>query len=219
MSLEQDFHNFIEAQNPEEKQRGIARVQAARAALEPTPIPKRPFSWKRFFAIAAPSAAALSVGLVLLVNLLPKGDDTRYCASGDYTAINTTQTLQEYASENNLPILYLDWYSTSDFVAHDKYQLADEEVVGFAEKRMTFDGYFVSLAITEKNTKLESLSSFENLENSSIIDETNIAYGSILRFSYATFTYGDYRYYLQVEDDPTYEYVLDLAEDLIPNDN
>ncbi|MBQ8428033.1 MAG: hypothetical protein IJX18_02130 [Clostridia bacterium] len=217
MSLEQDFHNFIEAQNPEEKQRGIARVQAARAALEATPIPKRPFSWKRFLAVAAPSVAAFGVGVVLVVNLIPQGDGTRYCASSDYTAINTTQTLQEYASENNLPILHLDWYSTSDYISHDKYQLADGEVVGFVESRATFEGYFINFTITERNTTLEDLANFENLENSSTIDETNISYGSISRLSYATFTYGDYRYYLQVEFAPTYEYVLELAELLLPD--
>ena len=218
MSLEQDFHNFIEAQNPEEKQRGIDKVIAARQeARKALPPPqKRTFSWKKFFAIATPSAATVCVGLIVLFNVLPKGDGTRYCASSDYSEVATTQTLKEYATATNQPILYFDWYTQTDYLAHNLYQLHSGEVVGFVENFIDLQGYFSRLRFTDKNTTLEGLSVYENLADSSVVDGCAVSYGSNFRTSRATFTYGNYRYYLEVEDVST-DYVLELVALLIPD--
>ena len=219
MSLEQDFHNFIEAQEPEAKQRGIEKVMAARATMERTPIPKRPFPWKKLVAITAPSLTALGVGAILLVNLFPTApieEPPRYCASGDYVASLTAQTLQEYAAETNQDILTFDWYTTSDYDAHYKYALSSGEVVCFTESRITFDGDPVTFSVTKSNTTIEDLSNFENLQNSTTVDGYSISYATQNRTSYASFVYGKYRYYLQAESS-TENYVLELAEILLPD--
>jgi len=220
MSLEKDFHNFIEAQNPEAKQRGIDKVMAARAAQEPTPIPKRPFSWKKLLAIATPSVATLSVGLILLFNFLPTppvDDGPRYCASSDYDVEQIFgRTLEEYALENDLPILYFDSLNVADRLELYEYRL-NEEVIGFKEYLADTQGYPAYLHVTDKNFTLEGLSVYENLTNTAVVDNCSVYYQDKTRVSYATFTYGDYRYYLEVELPPTDTYVLDLVEILIPD--
>ena len=128
----------------------------------------------------------------------------------------TTKSIQEYAIENNLPILYFDNSTIIDYVEHKEYQILSGETVGFMETFIDMEGYLAYIRFTDKNITLEGLSLYDTLTETSLVDNYAVSYEQRSRSSYATFTYGNYRYYLEVEDVST-DYVLDMVEILIPD--
>ena len=109
MSRERKFHEWIEQQNREEKNRVWEKIQqkeAERLAAqgEAKPAPKKPFPWRRWTAIAAGSLAAVFLGVFAIVHFLPENVTTsnssestagdRYFTNQSYEVLETDKTLK-----------------------------------------------------------------------------------------------------------------------------
>ena len=140
MSREKKFHQLIEGQNKEEKERVWNKIQKkmeegdSNTSTDIEPTKTRRITWKTVTAFGA-VAAILVVSIVAALKLFPQGDitvdnssigndsqnDNRYCTAEEYTSNPTTKTLAQHAVEEGKEILYFNWYDTKSNVSFKSY--------------------------------------------------------------------------------------------------
>ena len=240
MSKERKFHQLIEQQNREEKDRVLAKLQqkeaerlATQKQTEETKfsqipvLPKAtPFPWRKWAAVAASSLAVIFLGVFATVNFFPfesnidnsssvQGD--RYFTVLSYETVETQTTLKEYSQENGKDWLYFDWYDETDYLKNNVWQLKDtQEVICFKEEMVDINtGCMVHLFVIEATTRLESFSLDESTNLEANIQGTEIDWSITEDKAYANFVYDGYRYYLRIQDPMDENYVLSLVEELL----
>ena len=242
MSKERKFHELIEQQNREEKDRVWAKLQqkeAERLAMEkqaeeakqaPTFVLQKaaPFSWRKWAAVAASSLAVIIFSVFAMVKFFPwdmtasnnssssEGGE-RYFDTHAYDIVETQITLQSYAQEIGKDLLYFDWYAETDYLKNDIWQLKDtQEIICFNEEIIDINtGCMVYVFVTEAKTRLESFSFDENTNFEAVIKDIQINWSITEEMAYVNFEYEDYRYYLRVQEPIDEDYVLNLVEELL----
>lgn len=235
MSKERKFHEWIEQQNREEKDRVWAKIQqkeeerlsaAQQERKEEQPVVQKPtsFSWRKRAAIAATSLAVILIGAFSIVKFFPfddsPGDDNseRYFDVLSYDMVETQTTLKEYAQEINENLLYFDWYQDADYLKDYNWWTKDtQEIICFQEENVDVDtGCLITIFVTEANTKIESFSSDENTDSNFVLNGVSINWRFYTDRAIANFEYEDYRYYLRIKEPLDEEYVFTLLEELLP---
>ena len=239
MSKERKFHQLIEQQNREEKDRVWAKVQQKEAerlaaekqteeerAIQTPVLPKTtPFAWKKWAAVAASSIAVIFLGVFAMVKYFPfesnidssSGQGDRYFTVLSYETIETKKSLKEYAQENGKDWLYFDWYDQTDYRKNYVLQVNDtQEIICYNEEMVDVNtGCIVYLFVIEDTTRLESFSTDESTNLEANIQGTQIDWSMTDDKAYVNFVYEDYRYYLRIQDPMDGNYVLSLVEELL----
>ena len=230
MSKERKFHQLIEQQNQEEKNRVWQKICEKEAAIEAEEKPVLSvarFSWKKWTTVAATAAVALIFGVFAVVKFFPcdnvTPDDSQsngeYFTEQMYDMVETTQTLKEYAAELQKDILFFDWYAETDHVKDFVWQLKDtKEIICFKEEIIDVNtGCRVYIFIVNNDTEIDAFSSYEGFRNLSEIEGITVQWRYDNDRAFLKFEYQNYKYYLRIDKPLNEEYVLTLVADLLPN--
>lgn len=238
MSKERKFHEWIEQQNREEKDRVWAKIrqkEAERLAVQEEEtddgkapvLPTARFSWRKCATIAATSLAVVLLGAFAIVKIFPFDDGITNSSSGDqggryfdvqsYDMVETQTTLKEYAQKVNENLLYFDWYTETDYLKNQVWQLKDtKEIICYTEEIIDINtGCMVYLFVTDSDTRIEAFSSYDSTNREDKIEEVIIHWRSNNDDALANFVYEDHRYYLRVKDPLNENYILSLVEELL----
>lgn len=149
----------------------------------------------------------LGVALILILNYVNDKrtfDDFRFYAESDYSQTITDTTLKEYSDDNNLGLLYFDWYDETYYIEDIVYTLNESgDVVCYRET--IFDnvlGNLIVLFIVENNVNLDFLNIIDNTCTFDYQTESgqHILWGGDELSVYAIFGNNGFKYYLQVDD-------------------
>ncbi len=229
MSKERKFHELIEQQNQEEKNRVWQKIcereaENAQGARETETVsPKvRPFAWKKWSAIAASSLAAVILGVFAVVKFFPFGGETpdnsgRYFTNQSYEIVDTSMNIQNYAQQIGKDLLYFDWYAETDYCENQIWQLKDtQEIICIQEEIVDFNtGCMVSIFVIEEDIILDAFSSDNMTQQETNINAVKIQWQFDNDKAWANFEYQDYRYYLRVKEPIDENYILDLVKELL----
>lgn len=245
MSRASKFHKLIEEQNPEEKKALWKRLESRiESECEFDNIESegevlvmsrsRTDTTRRniLIIVAAFMAVVLALCVTLFVvkpfnsnsaedgdnkNEIEKPDDKRYCTVNDYSTEISKITIKQYAADNNLELLYFDYYEQSEYYADTQYVLSEtQEVICLQEEMYDMNYAHINLYVTDDRTELDILKSFDIYYSSTMeIGSVKIDYSINATISYARFTYKKHVYNLIVSDAPEEGYILKLVETLL----
>ena len=214
-----DIHKLIEQQEKERKAELYAEFEQKHNITAEQPD-------KRKYAIKIASCAAAAVVIICLIVSLPFimqnniKNSTRYCSVNDCIAEDANFTLQEYAANNNLPLLYVDWYDIADEIQTKIFVNKDdrEDIIFFQENIINGqNGIIVELYITKENVEVDFISSFEErCGRASTIKDVCVSWNFRNSFGLAVFVYKGYKYYLTLEDIADENVITDIIEEMIP---
>ncbi|MDE6398735.1 MAG: hypothetical protein K2L51_05385 [Clostridiales bacterium] len=224
-----DVHRLIEAQDEEKKAEIWQKVQAklaldTQAATEKAvKTPPKKIGKKKvigFVSLAAVCACVLCLAILLPVLLKKEAvPQERYCSQQDYDNTFQTQTLQEYALTNGIDLLYVDMYAQADDVLttfhFNKNDATDlifmEETIANGET-----GDFITLYITDTFTSVEGLQWIVKFSiDDEVVKSTPVKWGHSSKMHCATFTYGQYRYYIELPQ-PSEVTLQEVLENILP---
>lgn len=207
---DKEFHDLIEQGNENRKKKSWDTLQKNLGKEVDSNIQNNGSNTatliksKRFIIFAA-TAVCLIAAVLLIVFLLKEEvkNEFRFYSNSEYESVMTDMTLKEYSQEKGGDILYLDWYDETDDYLDTKYFLKDTEaVICFREEIYdnNTDNY-ITIFVTEKSVHLEFLSIYDYLQgsyssNSGIV----VQWGGDFNKVFAKFEYGNYSYYLQIDD-------------------
>lgn len=230
MSKEQDFHKLIEQQDAERKEDLWKRIssqvefetdEAVSNSNNSLALVKGLNLNKKSIMIMSSILLFIVVLIIVTVVLIPKnkkgGDNFRYCEDGDYYVYESDLTLAQYAEQNNLDILYFDWYNEIDYLIKKQFRLnTSDEVVCLHEELIDINGVHLLIYITDDKTEFDFLNNFKDYCSSSIyINSVEVKWCYNIFESYAMFNYQGYNYYLQADEVFEQEYILDLVKELL----
>lgn len=204
---EKKIHDLIEQGNEENKKQSL---QTVRNNLEQDNVVDGVNNGINAAAIRSkklivPIAAAFFavVALILCLTLYDWGrtDEFYFSSNGSYIFQTTDMTLKDYSEQNGYGLLYFDWYEETDY--NDKVCIANdtEEIICFREYMADEKlGNDIILYVAANNIKLDFLSIYDDLSETYVSGGTNVKWGGdyITSDAYATFEYGGFNYYLQV---------------------
>ena len=229
MSKERKFHELIEQQNQEEKNRvwqKICEKETTQMQVEKEThsavSTARPFSWKKWGTIAASSLAAVIFGVFAVVKFFPFGAGTsnnsgRYFTNQSYEIVDTSMNIQSYAQQIGKDLLYFDWYEETDYFKNKVWQLNDtQEIICIQEEMVDINtGCIIYLFVVEADVSLEAFSSDEKTDQKSQINGLDIDWKIYNDKAIANFEYEDYSYYLRVLEPIDENHILDLVKELL----
>ena len=231
MSREKKFHELIEAQDREEKDRVWKRIEAmeaerlAKKAVEnPAVAPQKPTYWKIWTAVGGVAVAcAITLSIVLPLALTPKSpeDEFRFCSDADYNIVQVETTIKDYGLETNKNFLYFDWYEVTDYCYNEQYKLKEtNEIVCIRETIVDINtGYSVDIYITDTQTEVDILKG-DKLDNiNEQIEGVQVGWFYRTEKAYANFEYNGYIYYLRIIDikEKNKKDILNLVAELLPD--
>lgn len=219
------FHKFIEEQNTEEKEELYERLKQ-RLNLPEAPVKEnKKTGFVRFFKkpyriIACASAALVVFCLAIFIPLALKGGELakeRYCHEKDCVKMDIV-SIKDYAKENDLPLLYLEWYEKGQLIYSSLFLDNTEKFVYIKEKISNDEtGDLVYLSITDKNTKVDVFEKFwESCVKESNIDNNKIMWNFQNSSGLAFFEYEGYRYYVELYRPVSEEAILDIVREMLP---
>lgn len=229
MSKERKFHELIEQQNQEEKNRVWQKICEKDSDPESEKQEKksviskvRAFSWKKWGAVATSSLAIVILGVFSVVKFFPFGGEMpdnsgRYFTNQSYETVDTSMNIQGYAQQIGKNLLYFDWYVETDYCENQIWQLKDtQEIICIQEEIVDINtGCMISIFVIEKDITVDAFSSDEMAEKETNINAIKIQWHCDDDKAWANFEYQDYRYYLRVKEPIDENYILDLVKELL----
>ena len=220
---EKDIHNLIEQQEPEKKQAAFKRIQErlniAEVPAVQTAKPKKSVK-KRAFAWSAVMAVALCLAIVLPITLTGTPDvKDRYCVAGDYETYPTEFNIEQYASNINQKILFVDWYDIAEECLTDLYVNVNDrnDMIYLQELLVNGEtGEIVDLYITDKRTKVDILSRWDSCTTVKQLEDTEVLLDVTFQSLFATFKYGDFVYYLGITNVDSESRALEIIASMLP---
>ncbi len=220
---EKDIHNLIEQQEPEKKQAAFKRIQErlniAEVPAVQTAKPKKSVK-KRAFAWSAVMAVALCLAIVLPITLTGTPDvKDRYCVAGDYETYPTEFNIEQYASNINQKILFVDWYDIAEECLTDLFVNVNDhdDMIYLREKLVSGEtGEIVDLYITDKRTKVDILSRWDSCTTVKQLEDTEVLLDVTFQSLFATFKYGDFVYYLEFINVENESRALEIIASMLP---
>jgi hypothetical protein len=228
MSIERDFEKLVIEQNPEQKKASWQKIQKMLEEDEGETVAdiefgntlaKGFFSNRRNIVIIVSSALVLlTAAILMLVFLLPEPLPTkRYCAMGDYRIEPSTVSIEDYSEQNNLELLYFDWYKDAEYVVETHYKLIDtDEVVCLKEELIDSSGNYILFYITDNNTDIDILTNYnEACINLLEINGIEVKWGYHMNNSLVSFNYHEWNYYVGIQSIVEQSTVENLLKTLI----
>lgn len=215
-----DVHEIIEDQDKERKEQIKQKVFSQIDYPVTEEKPKKVFSFK-WAALAATSVCALCVAVIVPVLLgggEPEGNG-RYCSQDDYVINMADYTIKDYGLQNNLNIMYFDWYDfaedRADFVYVNKYDETDVFCVEEQLYRNDTDDK-VTLYVTDNRTTMDFLEFYNDVcPNTYEYNGVNIGWGISTMNSFAKFEYKKFRYYVKLDEPRSETVLIEYTKELI----
>ena len=175
---------------------------------------------KKLFTGIMSIAAVLIVTLaiVLPIVLQPQDQEIRYENLDALLYDEYNYGLKEYCSINNQSLLYLDWYEYAEGLVTMRYYEKGkaENTVYLCESY--FDGnngFNVQISAMKRNIVVESLDKPYVEYDTTKIDNTQITYVLNRNRSLAKFEYQGYKYYLEINKEITFTFLIDAINSMI----
>ena len=177
---------------------------------------------KKLFVGVMSIAAVLIVTLaiVLPIVLQPQDDEVRYSDDSVLILDKLDYNLKEYNSRNNLSLLYLNWYEYAEDLATARYyeEGKEKETVYLYEKFIDGNtGYGVKLSVMKRNIIVESLDAMFGELQVAKCGDVEIAYTLKKTLCIAKFEYQGYKYYLEINDEITLDFLAETIESMFHN--
>ncbi len=201
---EEKIHNHIEEQKTEEKEALFSRLSSE---IEFTPSkPVRTNAKPKVLALAVSAAVLICLCIIIVPIIIlnaNKEPNIRYYSS-DYCVYQPLDcSLKEYGQENNVKLLYIDWYDLSDRTTQLYIDKNDQSrIVYFEEILFNVEKDIIAtLYITDIYTKMDFLDEYCEVCNESItFNEFTINFrNDFPRNSFAYFQYNKYSYYISLQ--------------------
>lgn len=224
MKKEQEFHELIEQQDEQNKRILWNKIKTRidnEIAVETQSSDVLVMKKSKLFgnrnvlvAVAIVLAVAIAATGILLWKLLPNKDSIRYCQTGDYFVEESALTIQQYAQENNIKLLYFDCYDEWDYIGELHYKLNDsDEIVCIQEEIVDSEGVMLTFYVTDNLTDMDFLDSFVAVcRETKQIMSTTIYWHEGMQEANALFEYQGFNYYIKAEGDFAQGYILDLVQ-------
>lgn len=235
---DRDIHRMIEEADPEgkaalrkrlEEKLGFsldkppAKVELPAPEDPPPEVPPRPK--KRSFglrvALIAVCVCVLCLGISAPFIFKKKDDGERYnTIITEYSVRTLTETAQEYSSASGKNFLCLHWYEVAEEIVTQLYYIDNEpnEMLFLQEDLFNVEteellNYYVCPSNIHVNV-LEQLAGKCDKQNK--VKDVVVYWYHSDNDCIAMFTYGEYRYYLEVTTPTAESRILEIAEELLP---
>ncbi len=228
---EQELHNRIEQDCPEEKAADYARMEQtlhaayAQGMAEAKPV-KAPLRRRLWFALTPAVACVLCLAIMLPILLKDKPARSQeqpenfYQYAESYAWVDSPLTLKEYASLHNLSFRYLDWYDEAESVTTSINVDKDDpsKVLFYSEIILHGETYYeVWLHVMPKNLRVKDFESYHEICKQELVAKGHtFKWADCFDFSEVVLEYGDYTYYLSLVQITDEETVISIVEDLLP---
>lgn len=224
----QDIHQLIEKKNPQGKETLRKKVKERLNLPDETEQAQGKsvlsFFKKRYRIVASVSAALLVACLAIVIPVVlnrDTGPTERYCYAADCAENQIDNTIKEYSEQNNLSLLYIDWYDIADEIDTLLYVNINDttDVVYMQEKLVNGEiGSIVTLYITDLHTKVDV---FEDIgstcDNTDVINSITVHWFFQNDEGVARFEYLGYKYLIDLRFPVAEDSILDLVESMISN--
>ena len=162
----------------------------------------------------------VTLAIVLPIVLQPQDDEIRF---SDFEVLRPDTldcNLKEYYELNNLSLLYLDWYENAEDLNTVRYYEEGKKNNTVYLSEFFTDGYWgftVKLTVMKRNIVVESFDEkFEEYKTKNI-GETQISYVLHRNLGVAKFEYQGYKYYLEINDELTLDFLVATIESMFNN--
>ena len=227
MSKEKKFHQLIEELNQEEKERCWKKIQEQDTScivpVQQTSVDvvkrKGVATWKKALVTSFVSIVVVGAGVFGGIKLFSKDEApaTRYCDTSMYTMQDVTVTLKERTLQEEIDILFLDWYEITDFYMDQVYWLNDSQLeIGYYEQIADVNtGSLVEINAIQKAYQLESVDIYSQMTGIFTIQSVQVDWRDVGDMQYATFSYQEYNYYISLEYPMEEDSILDIIEEML----
>ena len=177
---------------------------------------------KKFFVgfLSVATVLIVTLAIVLPIVLHPQDQEVRYSDLNVLLPDKLDCNLKEYYAAHNLSLLYLDWYEYAEDLTSERYyeEGKERDTVYLCEFFTDgYTGYSVKLAVMKRNIVVESLNEIYNESQNTKIGDTQISYVLQRTASFAKFEYQGYKYYLEINDEITFEFLIETIESMFNN--
>lgn len=219
-----NFHNFIESDNPEYKKAVYQKIES-KLNLSAKKVEKKASIWHKF-TLKRTVFAAMAMLIVCLAIIIPLSlrdndkDNTRYCYTADCEKIDIDCNVKEYASQNNLSILFVDLYDVAEEVITSTYVNKEDntDIVYFEEIIVNGEtGDVIKFSFCDTHTNVDILEEYKNnCDAQTVIKDRKILWKYANMVSNAYFEYNGYKYYLEIKYPSSENAILEIVEAMLP---
>lgn len=220
MSREQEFRNLIKGQKSEANDQLWQRIEEQQdertVELGSVLAKRRLTKWQLALAVCVPFVVIVAI-ILSIWYFSSNSHKIRYCVNGEYYSTVTDVSVEQYGKDNNIDILYFDWYQSAYEYESKQLRLIDtEEVICLNEVLLDDYGNIINFYVTDNKTSIDFLESNKAIcIDNSVINGVEINWFATLLKAKACFTYKNLNYYLDIELASQPEYVLELVENLL----
>ena len=171
--------------------------------------------------IASVAAVVIVVfAIVLPIILQPQEQEVRYSDVDTLLRETLSYNLKDYNAVNNKSLLYLDWYEDAEYLFTARYyEEGKENDTVYLYETITDGntGYRIQLSVMRRNIVIDSFDArFDSIQTTQIAD-TEIIYVLHKKYGIAKFEYENYKYYLEISDEITLEFLVETIESMFNN--
>ena len=118
---------------------------------------------------------------------------------GDYHIVPAEISIEDYSNKNDLSLFY---FQNVEFAIAEQFKLNEtDEVICLKEEIMDSSGYYLLYYITDINTEIDILTNYtETCNLSLIINNVEVNWGYYVNNTRVLFNYGEWNYYLSIEN-------------------
>ena len=220
MSREQEFRNLIKGQKSEANDQLWQRIEEQQdertVELGSVLAKRRLTKWQLALAVCVPFVVIVAI-ILSIWYFSSNSHKIRHCVDGEYYSTVTDVSVEQYGKDNNIDILYFDWYKEAEVYISKQYKLLDtEEIICLNEELYDSLGNIIYYYVNETNTVIDFIESNKIICTESVMInnvKVMVHYGVLNARAY--FIYNDIHYYLDIELASQPEYVLELVENLL----
>ena len=162
----------------------------------------------------------VTLAIVLPIVLQPQDEEIRYNDVNVLLHEDLNFNLKEYYANNNLSLLYLDWYNDAEYLFTARYyEEGKESDTVYLYETITDGntGYSIEISIMKRNIVVESYEEKYDEFKTTSIGNTQVIYILNRSRALAKFEYQGYKYYLQINDEITLDFLLKTIESMFNN--
>lgn len=220
---EKDVHKLIEQQESEAKQRMYEKIRQRVNLPQPATPQQKPRRVKIKWAVLSSVLACVIIALAVVLPITLRNNDSdgpRFCDSTQYVEEKSEQTLKQYAAENGVSILYVDWYDVAESVQTKiAYNVNDREDIIFLNESIIDGetGYKSILFITDNSTSVDILRKYETCNEKLSVGGAAVEWtsNSLLNFTYIKFAYKNFTYYIELDVAYDEQQIVDFVADML----
>ena len=181
---------------------------------------------KKLFAgiLSVAVVLVVTLGIVLPITLQPQSQPQdeviRYSDADVLLPDELNCNLKEYYADTNQTLLYLDWYEDAEDVLTFRYYEDGKKSETVYLHETVIDGNsgrIVELSLMKQNIVVESLDELFEEFQATNINNIQVVYALNKSMALAKFEYQGYKYYLKIDDEITFDFLVETIESMFNN--